>query len=356
MRIVIAGATGTIGSSLVDALLATDHEPVGIARRLPERRDPRVRWHRADVSTPEGVAALRGLLRGADAYVHLAWPLQPMRRPDHLRRSGPEAMIACVMAALDAGVESIVHLSSVAAYSPASRPELVDERWPLGGAAASTYARHKSEGEQRLHRVLAERSAVDRVTILRPCLVAQRTAAGRIARSGLPFLVPGALVDRVPAVPVVPVADGFTLQMVHADDVATATVAALGRRACGSFNIAGDGVVTGRDIAAALGARAVPAPSGLVRGAVAVGWHTRLAPLDPTWIDMAAHVPLMSTTHAREVLGWRPRHDAGQVLEELVAAVAEGAGGETPALRARSVRQGLVEWARRGSVVRRPLT
>lgn len=134
-------ATGRpTGSSPSDA-------PAESARPVASRpAAARVRWCAADLSTPHGLGVLREALAGADAFVHLAWPLQPMRSRDYLHRAGPETMPACVAAALDAGVERIVHLSSVAVYRPASHDVRIDESWPLGGVATSTYARHKVEG------------------------------------------------------------------------------------------------------------------------------------------------------------------------------------------------------------------
>src|SRR3712207_1243913 len=79
MRIVVVGATGNHGSSLVRRL-ARDPEVdaiVGIARRAPSWSVDKVSWHTADVSKP-GVA-LEPVFRGADAVVHLAWLIQPAR-------------------------------------------------------------------------------------------------------------------------------------------------------------------------------------------------------------------------------------------------------------------------------------
>lgn len=352
MRVVVAGATGNIGSSLMRALLTGGHQATGVARRLPdpEARDPRASCVPADLSRPDGVVTLRNLLRHADAYVHLAWPLQPMRRRRYLRRAGPQTMSACVGAALDAGVDRVVHLSSVAAYRDAPRGVLIDENWALGGVGDSAYGRHKAEGERTLAAELSARGAQDRVTVLRPCLVAQRAAGGQMMRCGAPALVPGGALRQLT---VLPVAADFAMQMVHADDVATAVVGALDAGAHGHFNIAADGMVTGTSIAEALGARAMSVPKGLLRGTAAAAWHLRALPLDPTWFDMASRAPHMSTDRARRELGWRPRHDATDVLRELVTGMRGGTGGQAPALRPRTLRDEVLTGLRHGSVARR---
>ena len=353
MRVVVAGATGNIGTALVRALTANGHAVVGIARRVPAggATEAHIRWLSADVSTDSGVDTLRHALAHADAYVHLVWPLQPMRRPGYLHQAGPETMLACMRAALAAGIERIVHLSSVAAYQAAPHSLRIDEGWPLAGVAGSTYARHKAEGEVRLLQEFTARGTTDRLAVMRPCLVAAREAGGSMMRAGTPALLPGAVLRHLP---VVPVARGFALQLVHAADVASAVVEVLERRACGAFNLAGDGVVDGPAIAGALGARSVPVPDGLLRTTAAAAWRLHLQPVDPTWIDMASRAPHMSTAKAHRELDWRPRHDAHHVLRELVSGMADGAGVGTPSLRPRTLRDQLRTLGRRGPVSRRP--
>jgi uncharacterized protein (TIGR01777 family) len=65
MRVVVTGASGLIGSTLVANLRATGHDVVRLVRRAPRSRDER-RWD------PDGQAVDPGALDGADAVVHLA--------------------------------------------------------------------------------------------------------------------------------------------------------------------------------------------------------------------------------------------------------------------------------------------
>ena len=59
MRVFVAGATGTIGASLVEKLLTSGHEVIGLRRRAGGQAD--VRWVTADVLDREGLLhAVRG--------------------------------------------------------------------------------------------------------------------------------------------------------------------------------------------------------------------------------------------------------------------------------------------------------
>ena len=75
MRVVVVGATGNVGTSLLEALVG---EPavdsvLGLARRLPKLELPKVEWARAHVARDDLVPHFRG----ADCVVHLAWKIQP---------------------------------------------------------------------------------------------------------------------------------------------------------------------------------------------------------------------------------------------------------------------------------------
>ena len=74
MRIVVTGATGNVGTSVVAALAgdARVSEIVGLARRLPRLSFPRTRWVQADVVS----SRLTDHFRDADAVIHLAWVKQ----------------------------------------------------------------------------------------------------------------------------------------------------------------------------------------------------------------------------------------------------------------------------------------
>ena len=75
MRIVVVGATGNVGTSLLTALAgdpAVD-SILGVARRSPELQVPKTEWAQADIRSDDLVP----LFRGADAVVHLAWMIQP---------------------------------------------------------------------------------------------------------------------------------------------------------------------------------------------------------------------------------------------------------------------------------------
>jgi len=285
--------------------------------------------------------------------VNLAWAFQPMRRQDYLHRASVGILDRVAAAVLATDDTRLVHVSSVAAYSPRRSSTLVREDWAREGIPGATYSQLKVDAERVLATAAWAARARERVSVVRPCLVGQFQAGGPMLRCGTPSLLPGRALKLLR---LVPVDERFGIQLVHADDVADVVARILERRAAGAFNVAAEPVLGADDIAAALGAKQVHVRRELTRAAAAAAWRAHLSPLDPGWVDMALQAPWVDTSRARDLLGWAPRRDAHQVLRELLAGMTVGAGSDTAALRPRRVADGVRRALTGGSVSRRALT
>ena len=328
MRVVVVGATGNVGTSLLTAL-ADDPEVesvLGVARRTPTADFPKTEWARGDIADDDLVPRFRG----ADAVVHLAWVIQPSHDPKLLWRINVEGTTRVLDAVAAAGVPTLVYASSVGAYAEGPKDRYVREDWPATGIPTSFYARHKAEVERRLDRFEAEHPGV-RTVRLRPGLTFKREAASGIRRLFAGPLLPSPLVrpDLIPAVPDHP---RFRFQGVHSLDVGQAYRLALKSDARGAFNVAAEPVLGPEELARVLRARRVAVPPGLLRGAAALTWRLHLQPTPPGWVDLAFGVPLLDSTRAREELGWVPRWTATEALAELLDGIRERAGLPTPVL------------------------
>jgi len=147
-RIVVVGATGNVGTSVVQAL-ADDPDVdsiVGVARRLPEWTAPRTRWMQADIAEDDLVE----LFRGADAVIHLAWLFQPTHDRITTWRNNALGGPRVFDAVAAAGVPALVCASSVGAYSPGPKDRTVDESWPTDGWPGAAYTIEKAYLERVL--------------------------------------------------------------------------------------------------------------------------------------------------------------------------------------------------------------
>jgi UDP-glucose 4-epimerase len=326
MRVVVVGATGNVGTSLLESLRSETQieEIVALARRAPASQFPRTTFVSADITRTDLVP----LFRGADAVVHLAWLIQPGRNEAITGAVNVDGSRRLFRAVVDAGVPLLVYASSVGAYSPGPKDHFVDESWPTDGIASSFYSRHKATLERDLDRLERDRPEL-RVIRMRPGLIFKAQAATEIRRLFAGPLLPGPIARAIPVVPDTP---GLRFQAVHSHDVGDAYRLALLSSARGAFNIAADPAIGAPELARVVRARPVPVSARLLRGAAALTYALRLQPSEPGWLDMALSVPLMDTFRARTELGWAPRHDALETLDELLRGLQRGSDYPTPPL------------------------
>ena len=203
MRVVVIGATGNVGTSVMESLEGESRvdEIVAVARRPPGRTFARTTFEEADIATAE----LLPLFRGADAVVHLAWLIQPGRSESITHRVNVAGSERVFRAAVEAKVPALVYASSVGAYSPGPKDRLVDESWPTEGIRSSFYSRHKVVVERALDRLEREQPEM-RVVRMRPGLIFKAQAATEIRRLFAGPFLPRALLrpELIPFVPTTP--------------------------------------------------------------------------------------------------------------------------------------------------------
>lgn len=339
MQVVVVGATGNVGTSVVRALSEEDAVTsiVGLARRIPRLSVPKVEWRAADV-TRSGLASH---LMGADAVVHLAWAIQPSRDSHALRATNVEGTVRLLDAVARARVPVLAYASSVGAYSAGPKEIRVDESWPTEGVPTSFYSRHKAEVESVLDEFERGEPGV-RVVRMRPGLIFKREAATEIRRLFLGPLIPPLAFDRR-LLPLVPRVRRLCFQAVHSDDVAAAfRLALLDEQARGAYNLAAEPPLGPNELGELLQARPVSLPPAVLRGLAATTWLARLQPTPAGWVDMALAAPLMSAKRARTELGWEPRVSASDAFLELLSGLRDCAGMSTPPLESRS--SGVLRW------------
>ncbi len=329
MRVVVVGATGNLGTSVLRSLA---DEPrvesvLGLARRLPNLTVPKVEWASADVVTDDLVPHLRG----ADAVVLLAWIIQPSRDLNRQWMINVEGSMRVARATQEAGVPALLYASSIGAYSPGPKESRVDESYPTGGILTSYYGRHKAEVERRLDRFEREAPGV-RVVRMRPGLVFKKEAAEGIRRLFAGPFFPS-LLAHPQLINLVPEIENVRSQVIHSYDVGEAfRLAIVNEEARGAFNIATEPVLDAREIGRILNARPLPVPAQLARAGAGLSWALRLQPVPPGWLDLARNVPIMDTTRARAELGWAPRYSADEALLDLLEGLRTRAGLDTPPL------------------------
>jgi nucleoside-diphosphate-sugar epimerase len=164
-RILVTGATGFIGQRLAQRLAQEEGAQVTGVSRRPERAVPLqevgVVYQQADMAD---FAAIERIVEGQEIIFNLA--VAPGNSPEEVaQRLNVAAVEYLVRAAAQAGVQRVVHFSSVAAYGPPSDP-VITEAMALDSEQPAPYGRTKALGDMRALQVGEE--AGQEVTVIRP--------------------------------------------------------------------------------------------------------------------------------------------------------------------------------------------
>ncbi len=311
-RVLITGADGFLGRSLVaallqqgglDAVVATDVRPVPSERRLPG-----VVYLEQDVRDPT-----MGKLFAAhaiDTVVHLASIVTPGKQSS--REFEYSVDVLGTRNVLDAcvaqGVQHLLVSSSGAAYGyHADNPEWIVESDALRGNEAFAYAHHKRLVEEMLAQYRASAPQLLQ-TVFRIGTILGEQVDNQITAL---FEKPRLLAIRGSDSPFVFIWD---------TDVTGAMLHALQRRRAGCFNLAGDGALPLRTIAKRLGKPVLNLPASLLKAALAVGHSLGVSRYGPEQLDFLRYRPVLLNTALKTELGYVPSKTSSQALDAFIAA------------------------------------
>jgi len=327
LTVAVTGPTGDLGIAIVNALERSRavKKIVGMARRPfdpAERGWKKTEYRQGDVTD---AASVRGLVKGADVVVHLAFAI--LDASDATRELNIDGSRRVFEEAANAGAERICYASSVAAYGfHDDNPDWLTEDIPPRGSPEHPYSHQKAEVERVLGEVLLRRKKTV-AYVFRPCVVAgpeARTMLEEIPYYRLEEAMPDAVARLLSSLPVLkPVIPdpGIRFQLVHEDDVASAFAAGVrGIGEPGPYNLAGGGLLTMSSIADALGWYSVPVPKPLVDATAEIATRLPHMPEQVAWIHSVKKPVLMKTDRAKKLLRWKPRHTARATLKEMADA------------------------------------
>ncbi len=306
--VLVTGAGGYLGRMVVQALAADRRELTTIVAtdlRVPEARDQLagVVYERLDVCDDDLAERLKA--HAIDTVVHLAAIVTPppgaTRELLHSVDVGGTRNI--VDACVAAGATKLIVTSSGAAYGyHADNAALLTEDDPIRGHAAFAYADHKRQVEE----LLADaREAHPELTqlVLRP-----GTILGRSTRNQITALWSGRVVIGLRGV-----ASPFVF--VWDEDVAACIVErGVHGDGVGVYNLAGDGVMTLREVASELGKRFVGIPVPLITTGLGVLKRLNIGPYGPEQVCFLRYRPVLSNHRLKHELGFTPRKTTREVL------------------------------------------
>jgi dihydroflavonol-4-reductase len=297
----VTGATGFVGSHVTRALVERGDD-VRIAARASSSRAA-IAGLEVDVRVAQlgDRAALRRALRGVDRVFHVAGTTNLRARPAELLRINVEGTRVVMEEALRAGVERVVHTSSVAAIGPAPPDGAVDERAAFPPGVGVPYAESKYAAETEALRVAAHGLPV---VIVCPAHVFGTGDLGPTSTG----VVRRFLLRRIPAYV------RGAINVVDVQDVAAGHVLADERGVPGERYILGTRNYTWARLFTELGRLSgiegprLEVPLGIALALAEAGARGPFAaPVSPAEVRAAGHWWTCKSTKARRELGWRTR-------------------------------------------------
>jgi dihydroflavonol-4-reductase len=317
--ILITGASGFVGSAVARALGARGVRP----RVMVRASSPRRNLAGLDCEIVEGdlldAASVRRAAGGMRYVFHVAADYRLWTRdPAAMIRTNLEGTAAVMEAALAAGIERVVHTSSVATLRLKGATGPVDETAPMtAGEAIGPYKASKVMAERLVEQMVAERGLP--AVIVNP---STPIGPGDIRPTPTGRIIIEAACGRIPAF----VETG--LNLAHVDDIAEGHLQALERGRIGERYILGGQDVSLKAllavIAALVGRRAptVKLPRAplypLALAAEAAAWLTGKEPfVTVDGLSMAKYRMFFTSAKAERELGYRARPFQEAVAEAI---------------------------------------
>jgi len=317
ISVLVTGAGGYIGQLVVKALaedsrdlaaiVATDIRPFDENKSLEN-----VIYESSDVRSPDLAEIMRA--HATNTIVHLAAVVTPGKNSNRdLEYSvdvlGTENVLDC---ALTAGVSRLIYTSSGAAYGYyADNPTWLDETDTIRGNPEFAYSDHKRLVEDMLARWRKDHPELAQL-IFRPGTVLGATTRNQITD----------LFDAKLLIGLSGVASPFVF--IWDMDVVGAIIKGLFDNQTGIYNLAGDGTLTMREMAAMMGKPYLPLPPSLMSAALRVLKKLGFTRYGPEQVNFLRYRPVLSNRQLKGEMGYTPAKTSREVFEYFLEARSSG--------------------------------
>ena len=301
MKVLVTGATGVYGRSVVERLHRGGHEIVAVARNPPKALPPGVRFVAADIQDLE---AITRAMDGCEVVCHLAFVVTPIKDREESRRISVGGVNNVLSAMKATGARRLVAASSAMTYGAnPDNPPLFTESHQQRPAADYVYGTDK---------VAAERAILD--SSIEAVIARTAVTVGRN--------IDHLLVDIFAAPSIVGIKDvDIRYQLVHTDDIGRFFAHACETGPTGPVNVSPSDFLPLHEIAEILGKRYVEVSAAQALNAIKFMWEHDLADITPGEAAGISYLPRMATDRLRDEWGFECAWSTADSVLDLRRAV-----------------------------------
>ncbi|MCA9596292.1 MAG: SDR family oxidoreductase [Myxococcales bacterium] len=306
--VLVTGSAGYVGRLTVEALARRELSAlVALDVAEPKERIDGVTYVSMSVCDPALADVIRD--RGITHVVHLASILRPPpgKGPEFAYQVDVEGTRNVLEACVAHGVKKLIVTSSGAAYGyHADNKSWLTEDDPVRGNAEFPYSHHKRLIEEMLASHRREHPELAQL-VFRP-----GTVIGPSVKSPVTdlFEKPAMIGVRGSDSPFVFIWD---------EDVVECLVRGVFSDATGTYNLAGDGALTPREIARVMGKPYLSVPAGLLGAALGVLQRLGKTQYGPEQVRFLRYRPVLSNRRLKEQFGYTPKWTSRQAFERYLA-------------------------------------
>ena len=306
-RWLITGASGAIGLQVIRRLLKDDFKNLEVVasdvRTLPRFiKHKNLSFLHLDIRTPEAAKFIsEGHFTG---IIHLASIVSPGKKSNREFEYSVDVLGTknILEAAVAGKVQQIIVTSSGAAYGyHKNLPEWILEDEPVIGNKVFAYSWHKKLVEDMLEEYQVSHPQLKQL-ILRP-----GTILGDMMKNQITDLF------EKPAVIGIQGSDS-PFVFIWDQDVANIIYLGMMEQKTGTYNLAGDGKVTNKELAKILKKPLVKIPSPILSGLLGLLKKFNLTQYGPDQVDFLKYRPVLDNKKLKNVFGYKPLLNSKEVL------------------------------------------
>lgn len=310
MKVLVTGASGYIGSRIVELLCRVPwaETVIGTDVKGTSFAHPSYSFYKRDIREAMDDIFLKEQI---DTVVHTAYVLPPIHNTSLMEdiNLGGTKNILNIAARLT--IKQVLYTSSTTAYGfYPDNEKLLTERSRLRGNDDFIYAKNKKDIEN----IVAEFSKNNPeiiITVVRPCFVVGPGFTNPLARH---------LRKKLVLLP----ANTLPWQFVHEDDVIAVMALLLEKRIAGVYNVTGEGTMTFGEMVRALGNLMIPIPWSLIFPLNNLAWFLRLrfiTEFPSSSMRMMVNPWISSSEKLVCTTGYKFKYDTRQAFDDFVKSV-----------------------------------